>query len=116
MDWEQVDDNKLRVIKDNTRNWDNLHLLTRRESVIITRLRIGHTLITHKHLFDKTNLELCICGEMLMVPHIMESCNRLAAQRKKYNIHNLKSLANNDIINLSNILEFLKRINIYNQI
>lgn len=52
-DWHSLRDNKLREIKHTTDRWINSLNLTREQYVILTRLRIGHTWHTHRHLIEK---------------------------------------------------------------
>ncbi|XP_073996552.1 uncharacterized protein [Rhodnius prolixus] len=56
--------------------------LPRRESVIITRLRIGHTRVTHGHLLTGARRPRCSwCNERLTVAHVLEECQTLRQQR-----------------------------------
>jgi ribonuclease HI len=48
---QQTADNKLKRIKSNTKPWKNLDDLTRQEATL-TRLRIGHTRLTHSFLIN----------------------------------------------------------------
>ena len=114
--WVGTTDNKLREIKHNANKWSNLNLFTRRETIVLTRLRIGHTIFTQKHFFEKTIQTTCQCGEILTVLHIFENCPNTIISRYKYNISDIKALANEDVYNLNNVLEFLKEIHIYSKI
>jgi ribonuclease HI len=51
--WEVVTNNKLKIIKPHLGPWKNMELLNRKQTVIITRLRIGHSFMTHKYLMEK---------------------------------------------------------------
>jgi len=72
--WENVDPakNKLRKIKKILGRTKNLKFLKRRGSVKISRLRLGHTSMTH--LMTKENPTICECGSDLTVAHIFNSC------------------------------------------
>ena len=83
---------------------------------VLTRLRIGHTALTHKHLIKKTNPELCDCKEILSVEHIFESCPLTIQMRTTYNINRLKLLTDDNPTTPKKIIEFLKRIGFYNKI
>ncbi|CAH1992535.1 unnamed protein product [Acanthoscelides obtectus] len=44
----------------------------RRNQIIMSRLRIGHTLVTHKHIFEGTDAPVCsTCNQRLTVVHIL---------------------------------------------
>ena len=117
-DWSTTDPttNKLREIKNTTKKFENLDLLRRRETMIITRLRIGHSLATHGYLMDRGAPPTCICGLILSIKHIFNDCRMLANAKRKFNIHSLAYICNNEIEKLRNVLEFLKYINLYSKI
>jgi len=65
---------KLNEIKPSILPWPTTPL-SRRQEVILNRLRIGHTWLTHKHLMSKTNPEPCLsCGETPSVKQIICFC------------------------------------------
>ena len=82
--WNRTGDNKLRTIQ---------HTLTkilprgrhiRRWEVILARLRIGHTRMTHKYLMERQEPPQCeLCGDHLTVPHILTNCDGLRAERRR---------------------------------
>ena len=52
------------------------------EEVTLCRIRIGHTLATHRYLLCSDPRPRCSrCGEPLTVSHELVSCNRLVAER-----------------------------------
>ncbi|KAJ3619251.1 hypothetical protein MTP99_004950 [Tenebrio molitor] len=58
--------------------------LIRRESVILRRLRIGHTALTHKHLLERSNAPTCKrCSTPTTVKHILLDCPNLQHHREK---------------------------------
>ncbi|XP_072398323.1 uncharacterized protein [Diabrotica undecimpunctata] len=62
--------------------------------VIVTRLRLGHTRLTHGHIIGHTNPTLCEnCNIPLSVKHVLVECPRYQLQRQ-----------NNHIIGLTNEL------------
>ncbi|KAI5716026.1 hypothetical protein M8J77_026283 [Diaphorina citri] len=63
--------NKLKRIKPVIENWTSSNRNTRLEEVVLTRLRIGHTRLTHSYLFTKSPHPTCRCGEPLTVAHIL---------------------------------------------
>ena len=49
--WDSLTDNlKLKAVKPSVRKWDSSNHSDRRTSIILSRLRIGHTHITHNFL------------------------------------------------------------------
>jgi len=73
--WTQVQNNKLRVIKDNTCAWPSSSSHNKRHTRLLTRLRIGHTLLTHGHLMTRGPPPYC---EDCLIPqsihHILAEC------------------------------------------
>ena len=92
--------------------------LSRRDSVIYTRLKIGHSYITHKYLLqkDKEDPPFCEgCDTTFTIKHILIDCIDFSDTRVKYyKCSNLKTLF--DIIEPKNIINFIKEINLYNKI
>lgn len=107
---------KMRELKNDTTPFKNIKKLNRRDSIVLTRCRIGHSKITHKHLIDKSNIPLCTCSQILTIKHIFDNCKNFTLARKKFDITNSKILASDSIENQSKILKFLKFIKIYNLI
>ena len=68
----------------------------RREDVILTRLRIGHSRLTHKHyLLGEDFLECIPCDCRLTIKHVLIECIDTADIRKQYfNCTDLKTLFN----------------------
>lgn len=75
MRWNESQD-KLRGVKNSIVRWKSCDGMKRREQMVLNRLRIGHTKLTHSHLFDKTSPPLCEnCQEQLNVQHILFGCD-----------------------------------------
>ena len=50
--------------------------LSRKEQVLLCRLRIGHTNLTHSHLLNRDPMPRCTtCDEVLTVEHILIYCS-----------------------------------------
>jgi len=111
--WNREIHNKLHSVKPNLGVWKSQH--ARRDSVILTRLRIGHTRLTHQHLLKGEDPPLCMrCDVPLSVHHILIDCpalNHIRSQIFK-NDFNLPTLigAHPD----PNLFQFLHMTNIYN--
>ena len=74
--WSRVTGNKLRRIKDTTANWNTNFPNRRKLEVIICRLRIGHTRLTHGHYMERRTSNDCPqCDETpLSVEHVLCEC------------------------------------------
>jgi len=83
MKWTEIPDtNKLRRIKDTADVWPSSNNKSRLISVILTRLRIGHTRLTHGHLMEARPLPYCDnCLVPLTVEHILVECPEYINQR-----------------------------------
>ena len=66
----------LRTFKPKLGQWISGNSLSRRQQVVLTRMRVGHTLFTHSHLFQKLPRPLCpFCDSTnLTVLHILSEC------------------------------------------
>jgi ribonuclease HI len=89
--------------------------MSRREEVVLTRLRIGHSYLTHSFLLRKEAHPLCMyCGEPLTIKHILLSCQVSEHIRRRfYSVNNLTDLFNTCTYNL---LKFLKENNLFYKI
>ncbi|XP_055940827.1 uncharacterized protein LOC129971257 [Argiope bruennichi] len=68
--WDMETNNKLHFIKPQLANWCSK--LSRRYDVILSRLRIGHTRLTHRFLlFAEPPLVCFNCGDILTIRHIL---------------------------------------------
>uniref|UniRef100_A0A2S2PC19 RNase H type-1 domain-containing protein n=1 Tax=Schizaphis graminum TaxID=13262 RepID=A0A2S2PC19_SCHGA len=104
--------NKLREIKQNINPWPQTKT-TRKTEIIITRLRIGHTLLIHGHLMNnQTPTECPLCGTTLTVKHLLTECRSNEEERKKHNIpSNLYEIIAPDCLP-ETIISFLKALNL----
>ncbi|XP_066907144.1 uncharacterized protein [Halyomorpha halys] len=113
-EWFTMRDNKLRMVQQTVkRPTRNLNLL-RREDVVLTRLRIGHTRLTHGHLMKKENAPTCrYCGNDLTVRHILTEC--IAHEPHRFS-SDLQEMLSEDPTKITKLFHFLKIINIYDHI
>ena len=80
--WGSLQSNKLREIKDEVIEWASSSHRIRMMEVVLSRLRIGHTLTTHGHLMEGSAPPLCPhCGEGVTVKHILVECPGTERQR-----------------------------------
>uniref|UniRef100_A0A8D8R086 RNase H type-1 domain-containing protein n=1 Tax=Cacopsylla melanoneura TaxID=428564 RepID=A0A8D8R086_9HEMI len=89
--WKDLELNKfkLREIKDTIFSWQSSNRKTHREEVVITRLRIGHSLLTHSFLMSRDDPPSCpFClSNPLTIKHLLLLCTSVT----------LVSLRNNNV-------------------
>lgn len=113
--WEALEGNKLRSIKSTTSQWNTSLCSRRQDSVILARLRIGHTRLTHEYVFKREDPPECSnCQSTLTVEHILNSCPQYANARSKYNITSQNLF--DDFAKNENLFKFLKDTKLYNEI
>ena len=86
---------------------------SRRDEVVLHRLRLGHSYLTHSYLLKGEDASECVpCQCLLTVEHILLHCVDFSLIRPKhFSARNLNQLFNTT--SPSNILNFLKEINLY---
>ena len=77
---------KLREIKRDVGDWNSSYNKNRRIETVLSRLRIGHTNITHSYLMQgQANPPECErCRKCITVKHILVECSKYATARNKY--------------------------------
>ena len=90
--------------------------LPRRDEVIIHRLRIGHTFLTHSYLLKKESPPVCDCGHTpLTVEHFLLHCPSHAVLRKTFfDCPSLKDVMNS--IPYHVIVDFIKEMKLYRKL
>jgi hypothetical protein len=113
--WNQVD-NHLHTIQPIVRK-KILLPNDRKSQVVISRLRSGHTSLTHSWLLDKKTRPTCsFCQrEAATVPHLLRDCPALVEQRGRYKLDTNETYTKvfNDWPTLRN---YLKEINCLSKI
>ena len=100
--WRDLTNNKLRSIKDTVNVWSSSQRKNRREEVLLCRLRIGHTKLTHGWLMDGTQQPRCQnCNEPLTVKHLLVGCVHL--NRVRTRIYPMSALSINERTGCSEI-------------
>ena len=114
--WDNQTQNKLHEIQEAIGEWPTGYRSIRREEVILARLHIGHTHITHSHLLKGEDAPVCpSCKVQLTTKHILLNCNNLKHIRTKYyQARNLRDIFKNT--NPENIFNFLKESNFFSKI
>lgn len=116
--WDNELNNKLHLVKPILGEWKSCRHQERYIEVILCRLRIGHTHLTHSFLLTKQEKPLCErCGHDLTVIHILVSCTKLEKLRKKYftafydehiPFYPALILSESALVNVSCVLNFLR--------
>ena len=81
--WRDYRPTFLKGIKPTVGYWSTSARANRREEVVLSRLRLGHTLLTHKHVIDRMpppDCDLCHCP--LDVPHLVLDCRKFQSARR----------------------------------
>ncbi|XP_058816323.1 uncharacterized protein LOC131679600 [Topomyia yanbarensis] len=106
----------LRKIKGNLTRWDDR--ASRKEQQIFSRLRTGHTMLTHKGLFQGGNRTDCrTCNVALTVEHLLTRCPEYKELRERYQIgDSIRDALSNDPVKEEKLICFLKDAQLYNQI
>ena len=91
----------------------------RKNDVLLNRLRIGHTALTHSFLLkgeEKPNCERC--GQPLSVQHILLDCTQTQHIRQKYyRAVRLPDLFNENVVSKQeNILLFLRELGLLDKL
>ena len=113
--WSNELNNKLHKIQPKLRPRLPLNL-NRKNQVKYTRLKIGHTRLTHEYLLSGEDRPLCTCcSSPLTIEHILCNCSKFSNTRKNFfrttNIKTIFSLSSP-----TKILNFFKQINLYDKI
>ena len=115
--WNSETLNKLHAIEPKV-NVFKLHRLPRRDEIIIYRLRIGHSFLTHGHLLRGETCPRCsACDIALTVEHILLHCVSFAIARDhsfKTTVTTLSDLFSK--VSSRSIIEFIKKTGLYRKI
>jgi len=108
-------ENPMHSIKKSIKRWKPAKQFSRHDQVVLSRIRIGHTRLTHKYHMEHQEKPTCEdCEVHLTIQHVIFECPRFEDSRRFFNISR-KSLGNNETEN-SNLISFLKKIQIYKEI
>ena len=111
--WNTETHNKLHNINPRIGQGVPLHSLSRREDVVMTRLHLGHTYLTHTHLLSNSPSPVCpACGTYLTVNHILLTCPLLDTHRNALSSLDSISRFFQDNSSLT-ILNYLRNCNLF---
>lgn len=86
------------------------------EQRALTRLRIGHTRLTHGDSFKTGGKNCATCGVPLTVAHILLDCLQYAAERAKFELDpNLGVVLANDADEENKLLGFLRETGLFKE-
>ena len=110
--WSLETENKLHAVEP-TVNITKSYRLPRRDEIIIHRLRIGHTFLTHGYLLKRDSPPQCsACQTQLTVEHVLLHCPMWNAIRTNH--FTATSLFSN--VTSRCIVDFIKEIGFYHRI
>ena len=92
------------------------NISNRKEGINITRLRTGHTKLTHEHKIKRARSPICnhCNNHPLTANHILHECHTTEAQRDRYGVNSNTNLTSqNDV---QRILKYLRNTNYYSYI
>jgi hypothetical protein len=113
--WDNELNNKLKDVKSVIDPWDSSIRPSRREEVVLTRLRIGHTFLTHSYLFSPDKIiPVCEhCDVPLTVKHILSECNKFDSLKRNLKMANtLPNILQNNSKEIDKLFKFLKLANL----
>ena len=114
--WNLCQDVKIWEVKPLLGEWSSSYRTSRREEIILSRLRIGHSYVTHSHLLRGEPPPLCEhCGKPLTIKHILIECTFFISLRTNYyNVSCLRDLF--ALTDPTKIFQYLKCINMFHKI
>ena len=114
--WSSCANNKLLKIKSTLGVWPPGFRNSRKEEVVLSRLRIGHAYFSHSYILRQEDPPECTaCQEIYSVRHVLIDCIDLGLIRPRfYTVPDLKTLF--DTVSVDRILSFLKEVGLFAKI
>ena len=114
--WSSCPDNKLFKIKPTLGEWPPGFRNSRKEEVVLSRLRIGHTYFSHSYILRQEDPPECTaCQEIYSVRHVLIDCIDLGLIRPRfYTVPDIKTLF--DTVSVDRILSFVKEVDLFTKI
>ena len=113
-----VNNKKYINIRSQIEPWSSSFHSSRRIEIILTRLRIGHTYMTHNFKLARSSEPICAhCNSVLSVEHILVHCTKFLNQRQKFFLVG-KSVAEilGEEVDVDALVGYLHEIRIFNEI
>lgn len=110
--WRQnhITGRKLRAVKQDVKFWKSSIRDVKQEEVVLCRLRIGHSLATHRFLLEKSPPPSCeFCSHTLLSIDLwFLSCSALSSLRRKHKIESsMQEILKDDPERVSRCMKFL---------
>lgn len=119
-EWDSIaPTNKLKSHVNYFTTRDPYQMRDRRDRVVISRMRIGHTCLTHLYLLSSPHTQpLCPhCQTLMTVDHLLLECTGVLSQRQIAGIQGtLKDIFEPSVRGSKILIEFLKNVNLYHKI
>ena len=114
--WNNSIGNKLLDIKPTIGEYQSVVRNIRREEVVLARLHLGHTRVTHSYLLQSEEQPQCVgCDAPFTVRHFLLECGDFAQVRNNcFHVDNMNELFQD--IHIDSIMTFLRQINLFNKI
>ena len=96
--------------------WPSGFRNSRKEEVVLSRLRIGHTYFSHSYILRQEDPPECTaCQEIYSVRHVLIGCIDLGLIRPRfYTVPDMKTLF--DTVSVDRIVSFVKEVNLFTKI
>jgi exonuclease III/ribonuclease HI len=116
--WDSVLVNKLKTIKATVQAWQSSARRSRREEVVTTRMRIGHSFLTHVFILKREEPPMCTsCDQPLSIKHILVECAVHRQLRRRLNLPlTMKEVLRDDDRSVDRVLRFLRETGFYSSI
>ena len=112
--WCSNPNNKLKTIRNSLFDQNPAINFSRKEQSVLTRIRIGHTNLSHIHLINKDEPNKCIkCQAVFTTDHLFQ-CPALQNIRISLNLTDNKNVILNNEEKCKIFIKYLKKIQIYN--
>ncbi len=83
--WDAAVNNKLHAIQPSLGRWPGSRRNARREEVVLAKIHLGHTYLTHSYLLNRKDQPECVgCACPLTVQHIMIDSVEFAYIRSRF--------------------------------
>ena len=114
--WNNSIGNKLLEIKPTIGEHESVVRSIRKEEVVLARLRLGRTRVTHSYLLLGEEQPQCVgCDAPFTVRHFLLECGDFAQVRNNcFHVENMKQLF--QCIHIDSIMTFLRQTNLFNEI
>lgn len=114
-EWKESKKTALHEVRNNIFEKAPIESLSRREQVLISRLRIGHTNATHQHLMQRQERPNCSCSGTLSTKHLMLECQNHQEARREEKIPAELKLCLRDKESALRTLSYLKKTGLYSK-